>query len=57
MINTRDRIVTHNLEKMSFDQVFKPTAGVYFNIICDLNVLKTIYLFFFSRPLFLKLPT
>ena len=42
MINSRDRSIPHNLAKMSFDQIFDLTAGVDFNIICDLNLLKTI---------------
>ena len=40
MINMRDRSITQILAKMSFDQVFDLTAGVDFNIICDLNLLK-----------------
>ena len=44
MINTRDRSITHNLANMSFDQIFNLTAGVYSNIICDLNLLKTLSL-------------
>ena len=27
---------------MSFDEIFDLTAGVYFNIICDLNLSKTL---------------
>ena len=29
MRNTRDRSITHKLAKMSFDQIFHLTAGVY----------------------------
>ena len=42
MINARSRSITHNLANMSFDQIFDLTAGVYFNIICDLNLFKTL---------------
>ena len=40
--NTRDRSITHKLAKMRFDEIFDFTAGVYFYIICDLNLLKTL---------------
>ena len=47
---------------MSFDQIFDLTAGVYFHIICDLNLLKTLPpppppSLFFARSLLLKRPT
>ena len=42
MINTRDRRITHNVAKMSFDQILDLVAGVYFNITCDLKLLKTL---------------
>ena len=58
MIDTRDRSITHNLAKMNFDQIFDFTAGVYFNVVCDLNLLNTfpppppfIFIFVFSPAL------
>ena len=36
MRNTRDRSIAHNIAKISFDQIFDFTDGVYFCIICDL---------------------
>ena len=43
MINTRDRRITHNVAKISVDQILDLIAGVYFNIACDLvNLLKTL---------------
>ena len=41
MINTRDRRITHNITKISVDQILDLMAGEYFNIMCDLNLLKT----------------
>ena len=38
MINTRDRSITHNVAKMSFDQILDLIAGVCFNITCDLHL-------------------
>ena len=41
MINTRDWRITHNVAKISVDQIPDViVAGVYFNIICELNLLK-----------------
>ena len=40
MRNTRDRSITHKRAKMSFDQIFDLTTGVYFCIICELNLLN-----------------
>ena len=60
MINTRDRSITHNVAKMGFDQILDLIAGVYFNIICDLNLLKTSPTpppVIFSRSPLLKRPT
>ena len=42
MINTRSRRITQNVANISVDQVLDLIAGVYFNIICDLNLLKTL---------------
>ena len=42
MINTRDRRITHNVAKISVDQILDLITGVYFDIICDLNLLKTL---------------
>ena len=63
MINTRDRRITHNVAKISVDQILDPIAGVYFNIKCDLNLLTPpapyycYYYFFFPRFPLLKRPT
>ena len=46
MRNMRDRSITHKLAKVSFDQFFDLTAGVYFYIIWDLNLLKATPLVF-----------
>ena len=54
MVNTRDRSITHNVAKMSFDQVLDLIGGVYFYITCDLNLLKP---FFFLALSLLKRPT
>ena len=62
MVNTRDRSITHNVAKMTFDQILNLiVAGVCFNITCDLNLLKNLpfppLFFFFPRSLLLKRPT
>ena len=44
MINTRDRSITHNVSKIGFDQILDIIAEVYYNITCDLNLLKTLAL-------------
>ena len=64
-MNTRDRRITHNVANISVDQILDLIAGVYFNIVCDLNLLKTLppppppppLFFAFSRFLLLKRPT
>ena len=38
MRNTGDRSITHKLAKMSFNQIFDLTAGVYFYIIQGLRM-------------------
>ena len=54
MITTRDRSIPHNVAETSFDKTLDLIAGVYFNIICDLNLLKPFqsttpsFSFFFS---------
>ena len=60
MIDTRDRRITQNAAKISVDDMLDLIAGVYFNIICDLNLLKTLppppFIFFSPRFLLLKRP-
>ena len=43
MINTLDRSITHNVAKISVDQILDLIVnfGVYFNSVCDLNLFKT----------------
>ena len=41
-INTRDRRITHNVAKISVDQILDLIAVVYLNITCDLNLCKTL---------------
>ena len=61
MKNTRDRRITQNVANISVDQILDLIAGEYFNILCDLNLLKTLppprpfFLFFFLFPRFLLL--
>ena len=56
-INTRDRRIAHKVAKISVDQILDLIAGVYFNILCDLNLLKTLPSppFFVSFVFFLAL--
>ena len=53
MIDTRDRRITHNVAKINVDQNLDLIAGVYYNAICDLNLLETLPLppFFSSLSL------
>ena len=39
-----------------FDQIFDLTDGVYFYVICDLNLFETLPPLFFPRSLLLKRP-
>ena len=64
----RGRRITHNIAKISVDQILDLIAGMYFNIVCDLNLFKTLSappprplphtpVFFFPLSLLLKRPT